>query len=236
MSGAGNITGAQPLTVGGAGNTTIGKIIATGAGTLTKDGAGTLTLSGANTYTGATNINAGTLAVAANNALGTNAAGTTVASGATLDFRNVAYSTTEAVALNGGTLAASTGTSSFAGPVTLGANSNVDVAGTQLTLSGVIGGAGFGIAKQGNGTPVLSGTNTYTGATNINAGMLTASGGNAISDASQVNMANVAGATLNLANSETIGNLSGGGAAGGNVTLGANTLTVNQEPRRPIPG
>ena len=38
----------------------------------------------------------------------------------------------------------------------------------------------------------------------------------------------MAGATLNLANNETIGNLSGGGAANGNVTLGSNTLTVNQ--------
>ena len=151
-----------------------------------------------------------------------------MASGATLDFRNVAYATTEAVTLNGGTLATSIGTSSFAGPVTLGANSNVDVGGTQFTLSGAISGAGFGIAKQGNSTLVLSGTNTYTGATNINAGTFTTSGGNAIWDASQVTLANVAGATLNLASSETIGNLSGGGAAGGNVTLGSNTLTVNQ--------
>ena len=224
----GNVTlGANTLTVNESGTTTYSGVVG-GTGGLTKAGTGTLTMSGANTYTGATAINAGTLAVTANNALGTTAAGTSVASGATLDFRNVAYATAEAVTLNGGTLATSTGTSSFAGPVTLGANGNVDVGGTQLTLSGVIGGAGFGIAKQGSGTLLLSGNNTYTGATNINAGTLTASGGNAIPDASQVNLANVAGATLNLASSETIGNLAGGGAAGGNVTLGANTLTVSQ--------
>ncbi len=229
LSAANSVTGAtRNLSVDGTGNTTINGTVTTTSGTLTKNGTGTLTLSGNNTYTGATAVNAGTLAVTANNALGTTVTGTTVASGATLDFRNVAYATTEAVTLNGGALATSTGTSSFAGSVTLGANSNVDVGGTQLTLPGVIGGAGFGITKLGNGTLVLSGNNTYTGATNINAGTLTAAGGNAIPDASQVNLANVAGATLNLGASETIGNLSGGGAAGGNVTLGANTLTVNQ--------
>ena len=72
------------------------------------------------------------------------------------------------------------------------------------------------------------GTNTYIGTTLIDAGTLTVSGGNAIADTSQVTLANVAGATLNLANNETIGNLSGGGTTGGNVTLGTNTLTVNE--------
>ena len=133
LNAANSVTGAtRGLTIDGAGNTTINGTITTTSGTLTKNGAGTLTLSGANTYTGITTVNAGTLAVTANNALGTTAAGTTVASGATLDFRNVAYATTEAVTLNGGTLATSIGTSSFAGPVTLGANSNVDVGGTQF--------------------------------------------------------------------------------------------------------
>ena len=39
-----------------------------------------------------------------NNALGTTAAELTVASGATLDFANVTYSTAEAVTVNGGTI------------------------------------------------------------------------------------------------------------------------------------
>src|SRR5262249_23977170 len=57
---------------------------------------------------------------------------------------------------------------------------------------------------------------------------LRASGGAAIADASQVTLANTAGATFDVAASETIGNLSGGGGAGGNVTLNGNTLTVNE--------
>ena len=52
-------------------------------------------------------------------------------------------------------------------------------------------------------------------------------GGAAIADTSAVTLANVAGATLDLnGTSETIGSLAGGGAAGGNVTLGAGTLTT----------
>ena len=142
-------------------------IISDGASSaiVTKAGSGTLTLSGNNTYTGQTNINAGTLAVTVNNALGTNAAGTVIASGATLDLQNVTYSTTEAITNNGGTLSTSTGTSSFAGVMTLGANSTIDVDGTQLTVSTAIGDGsnGYDVDKTGNGILVLSGTNSYTG-------------------------------------------------------------------------
>ena len=45
---------------------------------------------------------------------------------------------------------------------------------------------------------------------------------------SAVTLANIAGAALDVNAGETIGTLSGGGTAGGNITLNANTLTVNQ--------
>ena len=188
---------------------------------LTKIGAGTLISSGSNTYTGGTVVSGGTLAVTANNALGTTAGGTTIASGATLDLRNVTYGTAETLTVNGGTIATSTGTSSFAGNVVLGANSTVNVAGSQLTLSGVVSGANRGIDKQNAGTLVLAGANTYSGATNINGGTLRASATNRIADASAVTVAS--GAVFDLNNfSDTIGSLAGAG----NVTLGSATLTA----------
>ncbi|MEO6477246.1 autotransporter-associated beta strand repeat-containing protein [Luteolibacter sp.] len=55
------IGGVITLNVGGSGASTTYSGILSGAGALTKSGAGTLTLAGVNSYTGATNVNAGTL-------------------------------------------------------------------------------------------------------------------------------------------------------------------------------
>ena len=56
-----------------------------GTGSLVKENTNRLTLAGANTYSGATFINKGVVAAANNAAFGSSAAGTTIASGATLD-------------------------------------------------------------------------------------------------------------------------------------------------------
>ena len=88
-----------------------------GTGGLTKQGTGTFTLSGNNPYSGVTNVSAGTLVAAVNNALGTAAGGTTVAAGATLGFSGgINYATAEPVTLNGGTLASLAGTIPLPGP------------------------------------------------------------------------------------------------------------------------
>jgi len=140
-----------------------------------------LTLSGTNTYTGATTVSAGTLAVTNVAGLGATSAGTTVASGATLDLRNVAIGA-EAITLNGGTLATSTGTSSLSGAVTLGASSALNVSGTQLTLSGVVTGNTFGLALLGTGSIVLSNTANAlsTMATGSDVGALSVVNGSAL--------------------------------------------------------
>ncbi|MCX7421143.1 MAG: autotransporter-associated beta strand repeat-containing protein, partial [Planctomycetia bacterium] len=106
---------------------------------------------------------------------------------------------------------------------------------TSSTFSGVLGGAGandnnFSLTTEnigsGGGTLTLSGANTYSGTTTVNFGGLTLSGGSAIIDTGAVVLANTAGVVLTLSSNETIGSLSGGGTTGGNVALGANTLTT----------
>lgn len=90
------------------------------------------------------------------------------------------------------------------------------------TFSGNISGSGS-LTKVGAGTLTLSGANSYLGTTFINAGTLTVTGGRAISDAGRVVIAS--GATLNVAQSETIGFLSG--VAGALVTIASGqTLTT----------
>jgi autotransporter-associated beta strand protein len=96
------------------------------------------------------------------------------------------------------------------------------------TLASVIGTTTGGLIKNGTGMWTLTGASTYTGTTTINGGTLQISGGNnRIPVATNLTLANTAGATLDLNNlNQQIGSLNGGGTTGGNVTLGSGTLTV----------
>jgi fibronectin-binding autotransporter adhesin len=131
-----------------------GNIVGTGG--LSKIGAGTLTLSGPSTYTGATNVNAGTLQAGVANAFSPLSA-FTVASGAMLDFNGF----DQAV----GSLAG-------AGAVTLGA-ATLFTGGdnTSTTFSGTISGSGA-LFKLGPGTLTLTGASTYAGGTMIAGGLV----------------------------------------------------------------
>ncbi|MDA9260888.1 autotransporter-associated beta strand repeat-containing protein, partial [Puniceicoccaceae bacterium] len=110
---------------------------------------------------------------------------------------------------------------------------DVGVADT-LTLSGTIstGAANAGqsgITKIGDGTLIMSGTNTYDGTTRVNAGTLKLSGGSAIEDIRDVFVD--ASGTLDLNGSnETINRLTGTGtidntASNGILTVGHNSAT-----------
>jgi autotransporter-associated beta strand protein len=137
---------------------TYGGIVA-GTGALTVNGAGTVSLTGANTYTGATNLNAGTLSIGADNNLGT-APGSATAN--KLNF-------------NGGTLAT---TSTFALSSNRGITVNagggtINVAsGTTLTYGGLLAGTGA-LSLPGAGTlDLTSNALNFTGSATVTSGEL----------------------------------------------------------------
>jgi len=174
-----------------------------GARALTKLGTATLVLSGANTYSGLTTVSAGTLRVTHASALGTTDAGTVVNSGAALNLNAVEVGA-EAVSLTGtgiSTTGALTGTgvSSLSGAITLLGNSSIGGTGNTLALSGIIGESGGArtLTKVGSGTLVLSGANTYTGATTLSGGTLRAT---TSTDALGLGTLTLSGGTLALAN------------------------------------
>ncbi len=100
---------------------------------------------------------------------------------------------------------------------------------SDANFSGSISGNG-GIVKTGLGEMCFSGLNSYSGVTSIQSGKLIAGTSNAFSESSEVNFENNESAILDLGGfNNTIGGLSGGGIYGGNVHLGASTLTVREE-------
>ncbi len=89
--------------------------------------------------------------------------------------------------------------------------------------------SGATLTKGGSSTFTLSTTNDYSGGTTISGGTLRLSGGPNLlpTAAGTVTLADTAGAVLDLnGNNQAIAGLTGGGTTGGNVTLGAGTLTV----------
>ncbi|WP_109317193.1 autotransporter domain-containing protein [Pseudovibrio ascidiaceicola] len=123
-----------------------------GAGSLIKTGVGTLTLAGTNNYYGGTTIQAGALRLDSIVRLG---GGVTKLDGGTLTLTHI------------------TGTES-ASQLALGDNGGtLDVvnSGASLDVSSNLSGTG-GLTKTGNGTLILSGTNSFNGGTKVEAGTL----------------------------------------------------------------
>ena len=210
----GNVAlGSHALSTGGdAASTTFAGAIG-GAGSLVKQGSGTLTLTGVNTFTGLTDVAAGSLALSGGSALANTDAVSLSASGA-----NLRLDTSETI----GSLAGVAGST-----VTLGSNILTTGDASNTVHAGVIGGTG-GLVKQGGGSFSLTGANTYSGATTVNAGTLALNNA-AVLRNSAVTLANAAGVLLGLQGSSAIGSLAGGGALGGNVALGVNTLSTGAD-------
>jgi len=167
---------------------TLGGIISNGGSdrtiSISKTGAGTLTLSGANTFTGGVTVGAGTLNLNSAAALGTGlltvnggTITTTAASALTLTTNN-AQSWAGNFSFGG-----SQGLNMGTGAVTLTGDRTITMASSgsntvpTITVGGAIGdgGSGFSLNTAGTAANVilrLTGTNTYSGGTNVNGGLV----------------------------------------------------------------
>ncbi|MFA4916765.1 MAG: autotransporter-associated beta strand repeat-containing protein, partial [Syntrophales bacterium] len=244
---------------------------------FTKAGSGTLALAAANDYTGTTTINAGILCYGTNDAILT---GAITINGGTLDLNG--YSDViGALTMTGGSITTAAGTLTLGGDVITNAAStsatisgNLDLGGAtrnftvsdgaaaeDMVISAVISSTSgvYGITKAGTiasllgtGTLVLTGANTYTGPTTVNAGVLNiqhstalgttltgttvASGaalqiqggitiGNELLTLSGAGIADAAGVAITGA----LRNISGSNAWGGDITLGAGYTRINSD-------
>ena len=174
--------------------------------TYTGPTAGELIVSADNTFTGNVNVISGALSITHNNALGTTAGTTTVASGAALHLSNN-ITVAEAITIGGtgistnGAIRNVADSNTLSGLITLAADAEIQIdTGTTLALNVASGNAITGtfnltmdsvgtssiadpiatstgnLTKTGAGTLTLSGTNTYTGDTTISAGTLKLTG------------------------------------------------------------
>ena len=176
-----------------------------GTGLVRQAGNGTLTLTAANSYSGGTALKAGTLRVGNNTALGTGAL--SMDEGTTLGFAADGLQLANNIVF--------TGTND---PV-------IDTGSFTATLGGAIAGAGA-LTKNGVGTLILGGANTYTGATSVTAGTLRAGAANRFSSASAHSVA--AGATLDTGGfSQTVAALANSGTVSLLGAAPGSTLTVN---------
>ncbi|MER8373456.1 autotransporter-associated beta strand repeat-containing protein [Mesorhizobium sp. M1406] len=216
LAGGGSVVlGSATLTSGGASGTFTGAI--SGSGGFFQTAGGVQTIVGCNnSYTGATSVSGGTLSVDC------------LANGGLASGIGASSSASANLVLNNGNLIYTGGSTTTNRGFTLGGTGTLTVNNPAATLqfSGAVGGTGL-LQKAGTGTLVLSGANTYTGGTSVTAGILRAGSTSAFGSGG-VALSNTAGVTLDLAGfNNTVGYLNGGGALGGNVTLGTATLTLN---------
>jgi len=219
-------------TVENSGDAVIASTIAGSAG-LTKTGSGTLTLSGSNTYSGCTSIQAGTLKLGGNNRLPTcttvtlgnsTNSGTLKLNGYTQELAGLAISGT-------GNSNRVVNDSATAGALTLNTCS------CSYTVSAILGGSStdekrFGLTKKGSWTLTLSGANSYTCGTAIQAGTLVLGGSSALPTGTMVTLGPCDSATLKLNGySLEVNGLTTCGTGGSNRVINGGgagaTLTVN---------
>jgi autotransporter-associated beta strand protein len=214
LDGTGTVTStpAATLTVGSKSSPGTFSGAINGAITLAKTGTEVLTISGTSAYTGATQVQQGTLRVVNNSSLGATSL-VTVSSGATLMVSG-GFTTDRNVTLNGtgvggnGALLNEAGTNILSGTITLASAASISVASGTLsltnaaainmstfdltfnnpgsaTISGGIAGSGV-FTKTGAGVLTLSSANSFSGDKVISAGAINVQNATALGSAGAI--------------------------------------------------
>jgi len=202
-------------------NATSGDIVVngdiSGAYSLTKTGDGTLTLSGSNSYSGGTTVDAGALVLGSSGTLGAAGGDLAIGGGSSLDLGTTSQ-TVDAVSV---TAPAASGDAISNGSLTATSYAVSNAAG-EVVISANLGGAAD-LTKTGDGAMTLSGTNTYTGLTDIQAGTVKLGSAGALGGQGSLTV----DGTLDLNdNNATVDEFNLGGSVLNNGTA-ASVLTVN---------
>ncbi|RYD19686.1 MAG: hypothetical protein EOP88_18030 [Verrucomicrobiaceae bacterium] len=233
----------RTITTNGAALLTVPGVVSNGttANSIIKAGTGALKLDGNNTFSGGFTLNAGNIHLGNNAALGT---GAFTISGGVVIPRIAARTLTNAVNISGDATFGATNINNqltFTGAVNLGGGTRaLDIVDTTIandvTFSGVV--SNGGVTKTGAGTLVLSGANTYSGATTVNGGKLslnsTAATPVTVTDGILDVKGTVGAVTLGAANPVTLGN-GGASLTTGNLNF-AGAATVNLTSSSTAPG
>lgn len=217
-----------------------------GSMALTKIGTGFQTLSGTNSYSGATTISSGILQFTNQVSLygsveaSWTASNIKVANGATLALNvggtgqftagNVTTLLTNLGGANG------TSTTGFATGSNIGFDTT-NASGNTFTVSNNIvdntgsGGGAMGVTKLGINTLVLSGSNTYTGSTNLLGGTLTLNSGSNTQTIGNIWTPQNGDTSLNFSGTSTLntaGNISQTALNGGAASSGGNRVSITK--------
>ncbi len=191
-----------------------------GTGAFVKTGGGTLTLAGANTYTGTTTINGGTIAISANENLGSAAAG------ASLTLNGGALNNTAAVSLDN--------SGANVRNITVGASGATFESDGNLTVAGTVSGSGT-LTKTGSATLQLNGNNsaTFSGAVHLNEGVVAIGGGQA-NGMNGLGTGNVVfqGGTLNFNGFGLVDNATSYGTLNNAISIAAGQAGTLNMPKR----